>query len=140
METPPQRMSMDAPRTGEAITGDALTSLSVLSSAHEIVRANPDRPTGPSEAVSETGTVSFKGRSHPVAADEAARLLTWLDDQEAGPGWPSPAERRAAACLRRVAGCVRACVGGGACVRAAHGWAPRARRARWVGIKTVWAL
>jgi len=103
-------MSMDenprAPRSSEVITGDALTSLSASIDAHaHAVKNSADTQTGPSEAVSDQGTVSFKGRSHPVSSDEAERLLAWLDELETS-GWSSNADARAAGCLRRVAGCV----------------------------------
>ena len=81
-----------------ALVGDALENV------HQLVQASAEsagQSTGPTEAASETGTVSYKGASHPVSAGEAAELLVWLDEREfTGP------ELRAAACLRRVAGCV----------------------------------
>jgi hypothetical protein len=113
METPPQRASLDMHRAAGdvALVGDALENV------HQLVQASAEsagQSTGPTEAASETGTVSYKGASHPVSAGEAADLLVWLDEREftGGP------ELRAAACLRRVAGCVPSQCGhpGGGCV------------------------
>ena len=104
METPPQRASLDLHRAA----GDVALGGDALENVHQLVQAQQEgagQSTGPSEAVSETGTVSYKGKSHPVAASEAADLLAWLDEREGGLTGP---DARAASCLRRVAGCVPA--------------------------------
>jgi hypothetical protein len=96
VESPAQRMSLDgAPRVSLSVEGDApLSHVHAMSSASDLC-ASPRRRSQPSGEA----TLSFRGASVPVSAEEAEDLLAYLDANEAG-------RSRAGYTLRRVAGCV----------------------------------
>jgi hypothetical protein len=93
------------------ICGDALGHLHALSSSSNLA------PTGRLSGACAYGTLSHRGASHPVAAEEAEELLAFLEQQQQAAGGVVGAQQaKAAAALRRTCGCVPACAP--ACVRA----------------------
>jgi hypothetical protein len=105
------------------ICGDALGHLHALSSSSNLA------PSGRFSGSCAHGTLSHRGASHPVTAEEAEELLAFLEQQQQAAGGVVGAQQaKAAAALRRTCGCVPACLraccavrgrGGGGAVHAA---------------------
>ena len=97
MESPAARMSLDGPPSRVSLSvevGDApLSHVHALSSASNL-SASPRSLGG----AGESATLSFRGVSVPVTAEEAPDLLAFLDREAAG-------DSRAGNTLRRTAGC-----------------------------------
>lgn len=91
LDGPPARVSLSVEVVDEPLSHvHALSSASNLSASPRTLGGAPS---------GESATLSFRGVSVPVTAEEAPDLLAFLDREEAG-------QSRAGNTLRRVAGCV----------------------------------
>ena len=95
-EAPATRMSVDGAPQRVSLSvepGDALSHMHTLSSSSNL---QSPRSLG-AQAAGDAATLSFKGASVPVAAEEAEDLLAFLDAEAVG-------QSRAGFTLRRVCG------------------------------------